>query len=165
MKKAYFLSFLAAAGLGTVWHYLYELFPVPLTALLCPVNESVWEHLKLLFFPSLAVALFLDLRFSGPQRNFWSAVCFSALLGPLVLTCTFYTLTAGFGIRPLPGFDVPLYYVCLAIAWLFAYRLSRSGAAARYLGALVIGAGVFGAALIVFTIAAPPLPIFLPPFS
>ena len=49
MRKRFFLSYLAAAGLGTVGHFLYEWFPNALTALIAPVNECVWEHLKLLF--------------------------------------------------------------------------------------------------------------------
>ena len=55
MKKTFFLSFLAAAGLGTAGHFLYALWPNALTALIAPVNECVWEHLKLLFFPPLPV--------------------------------------------------------------------------------------------------------------
>ena len=39
-----FLSILA----GSARHFLYDLWPNPLTAVFAPVNESVWEHLKLL---------------------------------------------------------------------------------------------------------------------
>ena len=40
-----FLSILA----GSALHFLYDLWPNPLTAVFAPVNESVWEHLKLLY--------------------------------------------------------------------------------------------------------------------
>ena len=65
-------------------------------------------------------------------------------------------------VRARPAFDIPLYYVCLAAAWICAFGRIESGRAARFLGALVIGCGVLGAAFAVFTAAAPPLPIFLP---
>ena len=43
---------LVAAFLGTLNHFLYFLSgQSPIVALFCPVNESVWEHLKLLYFP------------------------------------------------------------------------------------------------------------------
>ncbi len=161
MKKQAILSFFAAAVLAAAWHFLYDVFPNPLTALLAPVNESVWEHLKLLFFPPLAVFLALSLRRSWPQRDFWSAALCAVVSGPMLLTAAFYTLTAGFGVAALPAFDIPLYYVCLAAVWSRAFRLMKNGRASRYLGALVIGAGVLGVAFVVFTAAAPPLPIFI----
>ena len=163
MQKRFFWPFLAAAVLGTVGHFLYGWFPNALTALVCPVNESVWEHLKLLFFPPLFVFLVLSLRTSLPRRRFWSGALSGVLLGPVLLTAAFYTLTAGFGVRARPAFDITLYYVCLAAAWLRALRLTVSGSAERQLGALVIACGVLGTAFVVFTFAAPPLPIFISP--
>ena len=161
MKKRLFLSFLAAVGLGTAGHFLYELWPNALTALIAPVNESVWEHLKLLYFPPLAVFLLLSLRTPAPRRNFWSGALYGVLMGPLWLTAAFYVLTAGFGVRARPAFDIPLYYVCLVLAWAAAFRRMKDGRASGRLGALVIAAGVLGTAFAVFTLAAPPLPIFI----
>ena len=89
---------LICAVLGTLWHFLYDWFPCALTALLCPVNESVWEHLKLLYFPPLACAVFLSLRVRCPQRSFWSGVLAGVLLSAALLTGSFYTLTAGFAL-------------------------------------------------------------------
>ncbi len=161
MRKRFFLSLLAAAALGTAGHFLYGWAPNALTALVCPVNESVWEHLKLLFFPPLAVFLVLSLRAKAPQRNFWTGALCAVLLGPVLLTAVFYSLTAGFGVTARPAFDISLYYVCLTAAWLWGFRLIANGRAARYLGALVISAGVLGAAFVVFTLAPPPVPIFI----
>ena len=124
MKKTFFLSFLAAAGLGTAGHFLYALWPNALTALIAPVNEGVWEHLKLLYFPPLLVFLILSLRTAKPRRDFWSGALYGVLLGPVLLTAAFYTLTAGFGVRARPAFDIPLYYVCPAAAWIWRLRCS-----------------------------------------
>ncbi len=163
MKKVFWLWLVSVAILGTGWHFLYNVLPCPLTALLAPVNESVWEHLKLLFFPPLLVSVFLSLRWRGAQRRFWSAVLFAALAMPAGLTAMYYTLTAGFGVKGTLPVDISLYYLAVALGAFSVYRLGRSGRADRLLGALVIGSGVFGAALVVFTIAAPPLPIFISP--
>ena len=162
MKKAARLSFLAAALLGTAWHFLYTALPCSLTALLAPVNESVWEHLKLLYFPPLLVAVVLSFLWRLSQRRFWSGALAGLMLMPLALIAAYYTLTAGFGVEGRPAIDIPLYFAVLALGWYVAGQLMRSGSAKRLLGVLVIAAGVFGAALVVFTIAAPPLPIFIP---
>ncbi len=49
---------IAVAVLGTLNHFLYELSGgAAIFALFCPVNESTWEHLKLLFFPYLFASI------------------------------------------------------------------------------------------------------------
>ncbi len=40
--------------LGTLMHFMYNWSGKhPFAGLIAPVNESVWEHMKLLFFPML----------------------------------------------------------------------------------------------------------------
>ena len=158
MKRDWILAALASAILGTLWHFGYDWFPCALTALVCPVNESVWEHLKLLFFPPLTCAVFLSLRARGPQRGFWSGVLTGVLGSIAALVGAFYTLTAGFGLPATPALDIPLYYVNLVLLWWLAWR--RRCGPGKALGAEVIACGLFGAALVVFSFAAPPLPVF-----
>ena len=44
--------------LGSVFHFLYDFSEQnPFTALFTPINESVWEHLKLLFFPLFFITI------------------------------------------------------------------------------------------------------------
>lgn len=52
-------GFLFTSVLGTLSHFFYDWSGRnPLAALISPVNESIWEHMKLLFFPSLLWSLF-----------------------------------------------------------------------------------------------------------
>ena len=68
--KRAMLYYLAAAALGAALHFLFAWLPNPLTALVSPVRESVWEHVKLLYFPLLGAALVLG-RGSGGGRRRW----------------------------------------------------------------------------------------------
>ena len=56
-NKKMLVWFLAAAVLGVLLHFLYEWFPIPALALISPVRESIWEHVKLICFPLLLVSL------------------------------------------------------------------------------------------------------------
>lgn len=58
-KKQLFLAFLLAVVGGAGLHFLYGLCPNGVTALFSPVNESIWEHVKILFWPYLAAAVWL----------------------------------------------------------------------------------------------------------
>ncbi|WP_051426788.1 DUF6512 family protein [Eisenbergiella tayi] len=91
-------GFLFTAVLGTLLHFLYEWSgKMPAAALISPVNESVWEHLKLLFFPFVlftlwellhtfpAPACFLPARTLGLSAGLFSIpflfYCYTAILG------------------------------------------------------------------------------------
>ena len=55
--KRYILGFFTAAAAAAALWLLHRTFPCPLTALLTPVNGSLWEMGKLLFWPYLPAAL------------------------------------------------------------------------------------------------------------
>lgn len=40
--------------LASGWHFLYDLFPYPLVSAFAPVGESLFQHLKIVFYPFLA---------------------------------------------------------------------------------------------------------------
>ena len=72
MKKSIGLwqlcGFAVTSLVGTVLHFLYDwLGESVLVAPFSGVNESTWEHMKLLFWPMLIFALFQS--FSFKTRN------------------------------------------------------------------------------------------------
>ena len=131
MRRKWGLVFTLAVLGGAALHFLYDVWPNPLTAVLAPVNESVWEHLKLLYWPFLAAAFVLA-RGADDTRGRWCGLLVGLLAAPLLLLGAYYPLRYGFGV---PG-------------WLC--------------GPLVIAAGIYGAALALFSFAPPDLPIFRP---
>ena len=158
MKKRYVLAFLLTTLAGAGLHFAYDLCPAPLIGLFAPVNESVWEHLKLFFWPFLAAAFVLTRGQADGQRA-WSGFLLAELLMPLLCMGGFYTLTAGFGVEAL-WVDLALYAVTMAAGFRLAYRRMLDGTVAWAAGVLVIAVGLYGAALILFTMAPPLLPVF-----
>ena len=57
--KPVMLIFAVAALLGAALHFLYHLLPILPFAVLAPVDESLFQHLKLLYWPVLLAALVL----------------------------------------------------------------------------------------------------------
>ena len=49
LKKVKFISTISIFALCFLFHFLYQWFPNSLFAIIFPVNESIWEHMKLLF--------------------------------------------------------------------------------------------------------------------
>ncbi len=49
LKISRIISVIVIFILCFLFHFVYELFPSSITAIFFPVNESIWEHQKLLF--------------------------------------------------------------------------------------------------------------------
>ena len=150
--------YVGTALLGTAWHFLYPWVPIPLVGLIAPVNESVWEHLKLLFWPFLFASPWIAAMAPRKQQG-WGGCLAALLFMPVLLLGVYYPGVAGFGIRT-KAFPVVLYYAVLAAGFFLAYRLRSSTAIGDWAGTLLMGVGFYCACLVVFSLAAPPLQIF-----
>ena len=53
------LAFVLTVLGGTLLHFIYDFFPSAVTAVFAPVSESLWEHLKLIYWPFLIALLIL----------------------------------------------------------------------------------------------------------
>ena len=107
MRRKWGLVFTLAVLGGAALHFLYDVWPNPLTAVLAPVNESVWEHLKLLYWPFLAAAFVLA-RGADDARGRWCGLLVGLLAAPLLLLGAYYPLRYGFGVHGL-WLDLLLY--------------------------------------------------------
>mgnify|MGYP000096217139 CR=1 FL=1 len=120
------------------------------------MNESVWEHLKLLYWPMLAAALVLA---RGPRRiAVWAGFFPAIVLQPVFLLALYYGLRA-LGVQ---GLAVDLTLVCPDHGGrLPACRAAQPQRPVRRLtGVSLLAVMLYGAALVLFTFAAPPLGIF-----
>ena len=151
---------LIASLAGAALHFLYDILPSPLTALFSPINESVWEHLKLLFWPMLCGAAGLSQR-SRNKPRLWSAF-FAALLATPAFLLTAYYLLKSFGVESL-AVDIVLYFISMFAGFLLAWCLYRRKMPEKIGGWLLMVVILYGASLILFTFAAPNLPIFQSP--
>ncbi len=142
---------------GSALHFLYDWLPSPLTALFSPINESVWEHLKLLFWPMLLGATFLARR-SKNRPRLWSAFFVALLATPAFLLSAFYGLKA-LGVESLPV-DIGLYFLRMFLGYGLAWLLYRRTKVENVGGWILMAVILYGASLILFTFAAPALPIF-----
>ena len=77
------LAFLLASLLGVLFHFMYEWWPNVVTSIFFPVNESIWEHMKIFVSAILVWGLvdkFLLDKFNIYYNNhFFSTVLTSIL--------------------------------------------------------------------------------------
>ncbi|MEL4105311.1 DUF6512 family protein [Oscillospiraceae bacterium WX1] len=137
------------------------------TGLFAPVNESVWEHLKLTFWPLLVWWIIGYLLFhKAGNWSFKSFVVTGALAEftcALFIVAFFYTYTGALGIESLI-LDIISLLLGLVVGILTAvhiYRFKRPGSIAALIATLALF--VMAAAFLYFTFYPPHLPIFMDP--
>lgn len=155
-------SILAVAILGSLNHFLYDWTGgSSLAALFCPINESPWEHLKLLFFPFLFVTLGTAALYRFRDRRFFYCRFLGVVCGMAFTLVTFYTYTGIWGSHALI-LDLLIFFLSVVLSFSaaqFFFRALKQIPSANVIFTLW-GAGIFF--FFVFTCFPPGIPLFFP---
>lgn len=169
MKKSIslwqFLGFAATSLGGTLLHFVYNWSgQSPLAATFSAVNESTFEHMKILFVPMFVFAIVESLFFKE-YKDFWCVKLRGIALGLLLIPVLFYTINGAFGKTP-DWVNIIIFFVTAAIVYVYETRRFKSGKAVCLSPALSFGLlCVIAATFILFTFATPELPIFADPIN
>lgn len=149
------IAFVIAALAGSGLHFLHTLLPCPVTALFAPVNESLWEHLKLLFWPGLIAALVLARR---EGRTLLPARLLALLVGAALMEVLgfLYHITLG---GDALWVDIVLYVLLMAGVVILPALLPRT-LPPKTLIPLAVLVALLGAASLLFTFLPPPCLLF-----
>ena len=169
MKRAVFVwelfGFALTSLLGTLLHFLYEwLGDAILIAPFSGVNESTWEHMKLLFWPMLAFAIAESLFFKA-YPTFWCVKLRGILIGLGLIPLIFYTYNGVIGKSP-DFVNIAIFFVSAASAYIYETRLFSAEKRCLLpqkwaLGTLLALAALFA----VFTFHAPHINLFKDPVT
>jgi len=130
-----------------------------------PVNESVWEHLKMSYWSTFLWFFFIFLFFGkkyrfSPSRWLLAGIV-SMLFCPLLIVTGFYTLKGAFGIESLFT-DGMLFFFGIISGQLLASRTYRYVEPRRiWLGMAAVLWLLFALAFALFSFQPPALPLFL----
>jgi hypothetical protein len=147
LKKAEMISFIAACILGTLFHFIYEWSGEhPAAALFFPVNESTWEHLKLIFFPILILSI-VEYFLFGIQYDNFVFVKFLSIIAAMVLTVVFFYTYSGILGKNNDVMNIFLYFISMAAAYAFSCRWIRT----KKMTAIPPKAGFWGIVVLMFS--------------
>lgn len=151
--------------IGTISHFLYEWTENNfLAGFFVPVNESTWEHMKLLFFPMLLYSFFMMCKLKRNDRCIVSALSAGILAGTLLIPVIFYTYTGVLGYN-IFVFDLLTFALSVITAFLVAYRLSLSCGMQKYCILLCSFIVILTICFWVFTYRQPSIGLFAVPHS
>lgn len=147
---------------GTLLHFVYSWSGQRrVVGLVSPVNESVWEHTKLVVVPVLLLGGMELLLIHDRRRVVWASLV-EAVLGALAIPAVFYAYTGAFGVGPVLWVDVASFVLIVSAGqWLHLHLLQGQTPVPRV---AFSGIGLLALAWVyaVWTVAPPSLPLFNP---
>lgn len=165
--KAELAGFAFCCVLGTFLHFVYNWSgKLVLAGALCPVNESVWEHLKLIYTPYFiwSIAEFFILK--SDKNNLFTAKLFGSLSGMLTILFIYYTYTGAFGNESMV-IDIISFFAGVAAAFLVSYTIIKNtkfrGNAVQAVSFVLLAA--LGVLFVIFTFSPPLIPLFEDPVT
>lgn len=163
LKRASITGFFFVLIGGTLLHFLYEWTNKnPFAGLFAPVNESVWEHMKLLFFPMLAYSFAMVFHAKENRSCIISASCLGILAGTFSIPVLFYAYTAILGKNTF-AFDLATFVLSTAAAFFIFYKSALFCRLRPYTRLLCILTCALFLCFMVFSYDPPGFMIFLEP--
>ena len=167
LRRYQLRGFLFTSAAGTLLHFLYDWSGRnSLIAAISTVNESVWEHMKILFIPMFIVALVEMMTFSERYHCFWRGKLLGILTGLLLIPMLYYTYTGALGIH-LSWVDISIYFIAAAAAYFLETKVIRRCSCpyvALEWGAMLL-VWLLAFIFLLTTYAPPHLPIFQDPVT
>lgn len=158
------VGFIFTAIVGTFLHFLYDLTGGSTAAsLISATNESIWEHIKLLFYPMLIFAL-VEYFFWGKKiPGFWTVKLLGILLGLWLIPVIYYTYTGITGVN-VDWLNIAIFFLAAGAAFYLETKLLQRPLPFHLPG--LISFGILVVLCLVFTLFTfypPDIPLFRDP--
>ena len=150
---------------GTLLHFLYDLTGGALwSASFSGVNESTWEHMKLIFWPMLIYAA-VESFFFRDREDFWCIKLRGIIIGLALIPILFYTYNGAIGRSP-DWVNIAIFFISAAIAYIYETRLfEKTKITCRFPLLSLLALIAIAALFVIFTFYTPKIGIFRDPLT
>ena len=150
---------------GTILHFLYDwLGELIWIAPFSGINESTWEHMKLIFWPMLLFAI-VQSYFFRDRKDFWCIKLRGILLGLAFIPIMFYTYNGIIGKSP-DWLNIAIFFISAAIAYIYETKLfNDKRLKCKFSKSAILLLIVIALLFVVFTFVTPRIGIFRDPIS
>lgn len=111
------VGFVFTGILGTALHFLFDWTDGnAFAAIFSAVNESIWEHIKLLIYPMFLFAL-VEYKIWGREVScFWQVKLSGFLVGIILIPVIYYTYTGMLGVSA-DWFNITIFFIVAAAVY------------------------------------------------
>jgi cell division protein FtsW (lipid II flippase) len=128
------------------------------------VNESTWEHMKLLFWPMFIFAVAQSIFFKD-RKNFWCVKLRGILLGIILIPVIFYTYNGAIGKSP-DWLNIAIFFISAAISYIYETKLfNENKTSCKSQKRAIIALFAIALLFVIFTFLTPEIGIFKDPLT
>lgn len=124
MKKIKIIGVFIIFGLSFLSHFMYEWIPNTVFSIIFPVNESIWEHMKLIVTPVLIFSIFEYIIYNRKYimyNNFILSYSISMILGIIIYLIIYLPIDLIFGHSAI--FAISLLFIVFIIVEFISYYI------------------------------------------
>ncbi len=149
--------------LGTIFHFVYEWSGNNIfVGVFAPINESIWEHTKLIFFPMLIYYFYLQRKIGTKFPSVKRAVISGTLFGVWLIISLFYTYSGIIGFN-FAFADISIFYISVILSFYIVFKNLISCKENKHSVILKILLLIMIFLYIIFTFYPPNIPLFAVP--
>lgn len=125
LKRFCFYGTIFVLVIGTLCHFIYDWSGKNnIVALFCPVNESTWEHMKLLFFPACLYVSYMTYRIKNQFATIITASSIGIFIGTFSIPLLFYSYTTILGYHHL-ALDILTFCISVVLCFMSIYIIAQ----------------------------------------
>lgn len=125
-KKLTIIGIIFIFAFGALTHFLFDISGnLSIVGAIAPVNESVWEHLKLILLPTFIYGIYEYIKLKGEKKNFFTAKAAQIISGMAIIVIIFYSYTAFTG-HSILLIDILAFLAAVILGQLISYKIMTS---------------------------------------
>lgn len=159
------VGFIVTSILGTFLHFLFDLTGGSMAAaLFSAVNESIWEHMKLLYYPMILFAVMEYVFWGREHGSFWCVKLIGILFGLTLIPVLYYTYTGVLGISAA-WFNITIFFLAAGAAFWLETKLFEKDVTCLESKPAFAVICLIAVAFTVLTFSPPRIPFFQDPIT
>lgn len=127
LKKTRILAIFITFAIGFLCHFAYDLMPNFITSLLFPVNESVWEHMKILYTSILIYGIidyFILKKFNIEHNNFLISLFITSFISVIIYLALFIPIYYSVGESMF--ISISLLFITYMLVYIINYHILKT---------------------------------------
>lgn len=149
LKKLKIIDIFIIFVLTFIFHFTYDFLPNSFTAIFFSVNESIWEHMKLLYTPIVLTIIFdflIAKKYNIKLNNLFTSIFISSILSIILYLIIYIPIHNIFGHNPI--FAIILLFLIICLSQYISYHILIKENYQKLniisLGLIIIGFVIFG---------------------
>ena len=165
IKTWQFITVIICIILGIFLHFTYEgSGENKLVGLFSAVNESTWEHLKLIYYPTVLIGIIGYFIIEKKTNNYWLAQTIGIIVAITFIVTFFYTYRGVLG-KNIDALNIGSFFVAVILGEFVTYKILKFRKTYNAEIVSIIFLVILFFSFILYTFYPPQIPLFENPIS